>query len=96
MTRLELLKKRKLQLLQIADQYGAYNIRVFGSVIRGDDTDTSDIDLLVSFREGTSLFDRGGLMMDVRDCLGCDVDIVFDKTVKADLREEIISTAQPL
>ena len=96
MPRLQLLKKHRQKLLNLAQQYGAYNVRVFGSVIRGTDTEDSDVDFLMSFREGTSLFDRGGLVSDFKDFLGCDVDIVSDKTVKSSLRDEILSSAQPL
>ena len=96
MSRLNLLKKHRQELITLAQQYGAYNVRIFGSVIRGMDTDDSDIDFLVSFREGTSLFDRGGLVSDFKDYLGCDVDIISDKTIKSGLRDEILSSAQPL
>lgn len=71
-------------------------MRIFGSVISGTDTKDSDIDFLVSFRDGTSLFDRGGLVSDFKDFLGCDVDIVSDKTIKTSLRDEILSSAQLL
>ncbi len=96
MSRLQLLKKNRQKLLDLAKQYGAYNLRIFGSVLRGTDTKDSDIDFLVSFQEGTSLFDRGGLVSDFKDFLGCDVDIVSDKTIKSSLRDEILSSAQPL
>jgi len=62
-------------ILRIASQHGACNVRVFGSVARGDATETSDLDLLVELEPGRTLFDLGGLLMDVRSELGVRVDV---------------------
>jgi predicted nucleotidyltransferase len=51
---------------------------VFGSVARGEASDTSDVDFLVDLEEGRTLFDLGGLLMDLRDLLGCEVDVVTE------------------
>lgn len=96
MRRLESVKQHRAQLLQLANEHGAYNVRIFGSVVRGDERPGSDVDFLVSFRDGTSLFDVGGLLVDYKELLGCDVDIVSDRALKQDLRHTILASAQPL
>ena len=93
MSRLQFLKKNREQILALADKRGGYNVRVFGSVVRGEESETSDVDFLMTFRKGTTLFDRGGLVIDLRDYLGCDVDIVSDKTVHPLIRDEVCHSA---
>lgn len=63
-------------MLELAEQRGAHNARVFGSVARGDDTDTSDIDLLVDLDDGVSLVTLAGLRRQLSDLLKVDVDVV--------------------
>jgi|SRR5690554_1297055 predicted nucleotidyltransferase len=65
-------------IFRLADQYGAFNVRVFGSVARGEATVDSDIDLLISAREGVSMFDLVGLWLDLQDLLGRDISLVTD------------------
>jgi len=69
------------EVLRIADRHKASNVRVFGSVARGEDTAESDIDLLVRFAEGTSLLDLVGLVDDLEQCLGIHVDVVSEKAL---------------
>lgn len=66
-TREPLLQKREA-IVEIARRYGAHDIRIFGSVARGDATESSDLDLIVRFDPDRSLFDHGGLVMDLRSC----------------------------
>lgn len=68
-------------------------MRVFGSVARGEESGASDIDFLMTFRKGTTLFDRGGLVFDLREYLGCDVDVVSDKTVHPLIRDQVYDSA---
>ncbi len=68
------------------------NIRVFGSVARGEADSKSDIDLLVDLEPGRSLFDLGGLLMDLQDLLGHKVDVVTERG----LRERVMKEAIPL
>lgn len=89
MSRLQLLKKNRRKILALAEKRGGSNVRVFGSVARGTERDGSDVDLLVAFRPGTTLFDHGGLASDLRNLLGCDVDVVSDKTVHPLIREQV-------
>lgn len=96
MSRLQFLKKNRQKILALASRRGGSNVRVFGSVARGTEGKTSDIDFLISFRPGTTLFDRSGLMVDLREYLGCDVDVVSDKTVHPLIRDAVHRSAVPL
>lgn len=71
------LRAHRAEILALADRYGAYDVRVFGSVARGEAT-THDVDFLVTFREGASIFDQVGLWLDLQDLLGCEVDLITD------------------
>lgn len=72
------LKSYKPAILAIADKHCIENIRIFGSVARGDATSSSDIDFLVHLKPGASLFELGGLHYDLQALLGCHVDVVPD------------------
>jgi predicted nucleotidyltransferase len=72
------LANKRQQILVLAEKYGAYNVRVFGSVARGEAGPDSDIDLLISVREGVSMFDLVGLWLDLKDLLGCEISLVTD------------------
>lgn len=87
---LESLRARRDEILRLADQYGAYNVRVFGSVARGEATPESDIDLLVTFRKGVSLLDVVALWQDMQDMLTRSVDVVDDRAIKPRLRPYIM------
>src|SRR5439155_6803112 len=73
---LDELRERRHEILEIAGRHGASNIRVFGSVARGDADERSDVDFVVDLEQGRSLFDLGALLMDLQDALGCEVDVV--------------------
>ena len=70
--------KRRDEIIAVAMRYGASDLRIFGSVARGDATETSDVDFLVRFEPGRSLFDQGGLLMDLQQLLGVHVDVVSE------------------
>jgi hypothetical protein len=72
------LRARRDEILAIAHRYGAYNVRVFGSVALGESQHQSDVDFLVSFQSGRSIFDQVGLWLDLQDLLGCEVDLLTD------------------
>ncbi len=78
----ELLEAKREDILLLAKQYGAYNVRVFGSVARGDADEQSDIDLLVDMEPGRSLLDLAGLWMDLEELLGCKVDVVTERGLR--------------
>jgi len=83
-------------ILQIARQHGATNVRVFGSVSRDDARADSDVDFLVDLEQGRSLFDLGGLLMDLEKFLGCPVDVVTEKGLRPRIRERVLREAMPL
>ncbi len=92
----ELLKDRREDILRIAAQHGAHNVRVFGSVARGDAQPDSDVDLLVEMESGRSLLDLGGLLMDLQALLGREVDVVTDKGLRDRIRARVLQEAKPL
>lgn len=82
--------------LACARSHGASNVRVFGSVARGDDTETSDIDLLVDFPPGTSLLEVIGLEQDLHAILGVAVDVGPADALRTTMRERAMSEAKSL
>ena len=92
----ELLYKKREDILRIASKRGAYNVRVFGSVARGEADSKSDIDLLVDLEPGRSLFDLGGLLMDLQDLLGQNVDVVTERGLRERIRERVLKEVVPL
>lgn len=96
MTPLELLQQKRNDILRIAEKHGAYNIRVFGSVVRGDDNLDSDIDFLISKRPKTSSWFPAGLILDLEEILGRKVDIVTEAALYPALRNSVLQEAVPL
>jgi len=93
---LEQLRQFKPQIEAIAQANRAGNVRVFGSVARGDTHYASDIDLLVTLQPGASLLDLGGLLEDLKELLGPRVDVVADDCIHPYLRDTILHDAAPL
>ncbi|GAB4528088.1 MAG: nucleotidyltransferase family protein [Anaerolineae bacterium] len=93
---LDMLRARRDEILALAERYGAYNVRVFGSVARGDATPDSDVDLLVNFRKGTSLFELSGFWQDLQDLIGYEVNILSEGGLKTRFRNHIESDMLPL
>ena len=88
------LRTRRDEILALAARYGAYNVRVFGSVARGDSTSESDIDILVDFADGASLYDLSGLWQDLQQLLGHSVDVVEDHPgLRERFRQRIVKDA---
>jgi predicted nucleotidyltransferase len=92
----ELIQARREDILRTASQHGAYNVRVFGSVARGDANEQSDLDLLVDMEPGRSLFDLGGLLIALEELLGCSVDVVTEKGLRDRIRRRVLQEALPL
>ena len=92
----EILKQRREEILRIAAKHGARNIRVFGSVARGEADEKSDIDFLVEFEPGRSLFDHAGLLVDLQKLLGCRVDVVTQKGLRERIRARVLREAVAL
>ncbi|MFZ5451018.1 MAG: nucleotidyltransferase family protein [Thermodesulfobacteriota bacterium] len=72
----ELLRQKREEVLKLAHQHGASRVRVFGSVAKGEDTDASDLDLLVEMELERSLLDMVAIKQDLEDLLGCRVHVV--------------------
>jgi len=89
----EVVMPNRERILQIAEQYGAQKVRVFGSVARGQDDADSDIDFLVDMEPGRSLFDLGGLLMDLEKLLNSKVDIVTERGLKERIRDRVVNEA---
>ncbi len=92
----EIISEKKEQILALASVYGAYNIRVFGSVANGTADERSDVDFLVDMEEGRSLFDLGGLLLDLQNLLHRKVDVVTEKGLHWYIRDRILKEAKPL
>lgn len=92
----ELVYSKRSEILALARRYGARNVRVFGSVARGDARPDSDIDFLVDMEAGRSLFDLGGLLYDLRELLGVEVDVITENGLRDRIREQVLREAVQL
>lgn len=90
------LRRVKDELLALAAQRGASNLRVFGSIARDEAGPASDVDLLVDLEPGRSLMDLGGLVMDLADLLGVDVDVVTEASLRPRVRTRVLAEAVAL
>lgn len=93
---IETLRQHRAEILVIARQYHADNIRLFGSVARGDERLDSDIDLLVDFQPGSTLFDQSGLIDALSNKLGRKVDVVSSRALNRHLAQRIQQEAVTL
>jgi len=92
----DLLREKREEILRIAEKHGARNVRVFGSVAHGEETETSDIDLLVDTAEETSPWFPAGLVEELEELLGRRVDVVTTNGLYWLLRRRILREARPL
>jgi uncharacterized protein len=90
------IRKRRDEIIAVGQRYGASDFRIFGSVARGDADEASDLDLLVRFERGRSLFDQGGLLMDLRELLGMKVDVVSEGALTGRFGQLVRREAVPL
>jgi predicted nucleotidyltransferase len=96
MTLRELQTTKRDEILRIAAKRGARNVRVFGSLARGDNDERSDIDFLVDLDPGRSLFDLSGLLIDLEAVLSSQVDVVTERGLRSRVRERVLREAVPL
>ncbi len=90
------LRARRDEILALAERYGASNVRVFGSVARGDATPDSDIDLLVDFPTRYKLLNHAALLVELKTLLGVAVDVSVESHLKTAYRTRILQDAMPL
>ena len=89
----ELISSHRKQILELADKYGASDVRVFGSVARGTADEKSDIDFLVDLAPGRSLLDLGGLLYELQHLLGKNVDVVTSAGLRSRIRDRVLKEA---
>ncbi len=89
----ELVGAKREEILRIAAKHGARNVRVFGSVARGEADEASDVDFLVEMEPGRSLLDLGGLQVELESLLGWPVDVVTVRGLKARIRDQVLREA---
>jgi hypothetical protein len=93
MTLEALLHQKRDEILALAEKHGARNVRVFGSVGRGGSRRDSDVDFLVDAGPFTCPWFPGGLLMDLRDLLRVEVDVVTENGLKERIRERVLAEA---
>jgi len=86
----DLIRKKRSRILAIAGRHGATNLRIFGSVARGEAGPESDLDLLVDLEPGRSLLDHIALIQDLEEALGCKVDVVTVKALKERYKKRVL------
>ena len=91
-----LISHNKTAILDLAKQHGVKSISLFGSMVRGDDSDNSDVDFLVELEQGRDLFDLGELLMDLQALLQRKVDLVTQNALHPSISSQILKEAQPL
>ena len=92
----EALEKHRHDIRRLTQSQRATNPRVFGSAARGEDVEGSDLDILVDTLPGTTLFDLGGLFEDLRATLGVPVDTVTIRELPPEIRDRVLTEAQPI
>ncbi len=86
-------KAKREDILNIAKKHGAYNIRIFGSVVRGEAKQDSDLDVLIDLEPNRSLFDHAALMIELQETMNCKVDVVTEKGLRPRIREVVLKEA---
>lgn len=96
MTTSELVRAKRKEILRIAAKHGARNVRVFGSVVRGEADEKSDIDFLVDLEPGRSLLDHAALLVELERLLGQPVDVVTERGLRPRVRDRVLREAVAL
>lgn len=92
----EILQEKRQEILAIAAKHGAYNVRIFGSVARGQADEASDVDILVDAGPRRTPFFPGGLVVDLEALLDRKVDVVTEKGLRARIKDRVLKEAIPL
>jgi predicted nucleotidyltransferase len=96
MTIRERLNEKRAEVLRAAERHGARNVRLIGSVARGEAGADSDLDLLVELERGRSLLDHAALMIELEALLGCKVDVATEKGLRPRVRDRVLAEAVAL
>ena len=96
MTASDIVREKREEILAIARKHGAFNVRVFGSVARGEADEESDIDLLVDLDADRSLFDLGALAVELNESMGRHVDVVTERGLRQRIRDRVVGEAVAL
>jgi predicted nucleotidyltransferase len=91
-----LIETHRAAIRVLAAKHGVTDVRIFGSMARGDATEASDVDLVVRPLPGTSLLELGGLLMEVQALLGRRVEVVSERALHPAMRERVLKEAKPL
>jgi hypothetical protein len=92
----KIIRQKREAIMEIARRYGAHDLRLFGSVARQENTETSDVDILVKFELSRSLFDHGGMIADLEELLGVKVDVISEGGMRERFRARVLAEAVPL
>jgi predicted nucleotidyltransferase len=92
----QLVREKREEILQIAAKHGAYNVRIFGSVARGEAGPDSDVDFLIDAGPKRTTFFPGGLVADLEGLLGCTVEVVTEQGLHWYIKEHVLREAVPL
>lgn len=92
----DIIRKNRKAILEIATRYGAMNVRLFGSMVRGTSHSSSDVDLLVSMKPGSSLLDIIAIKQDLEDLLGKKVDVVTENSISPYIKDAVLKEAVTL
>jgi hypothetical protein len=92
----QLIDGKRAEILRIAANHGARNVRLIGSLARGEAGPDSDVDLLVEFAPGRTLLDHAALIHDLESLLGCKVDVASERGLRERVRDQVLIEAQSL
>ncbi len=88
--------EKREEILRIATRYGAHNVRLIGSVARGEARADSDVDILVDLEQGRTLLDHAALILELEALLGCKVDVATEKGLSERVKSRVLKEAVPL
>src|SRR4030042_3023696 len=92
----DILENKRNAILDIAARHGALNIRVFGSVSRSEAGPESDVDFLIELEPGRTLLDHSPLHLELKQLLGCEVDVVTEKGLRPRVRDRVLKEASSM